>query len=401
MPDTEKLGRDGQSGSGAPRPVVLVLLGCFSTGVEATGPNQNLLGMVRALSHRYRFRVLAEAVPGDTVGEWQVLQGVEQMPLESIKGFVPGLRAAIAATPHDAILSNGFFDRGFTIPSLLLRKLRLIPRRPYLLATHGEFSPGALAISARLKAAYLAVVRRFGLLDDVTLQSTTELETSEIRAGFPSFDGPIAMTPVIRSIPSMPDRTAAPGEGPLRVVFLSRIDRKKNLHYALECLARAGIEATYDIYGPVSDEAYWRECQAVIRAMPPNVTVTHRGVVTQREVPHVLSRYDLFFMPTLGENFGHAIVDALAVGLPVLISDQTSWRGLETAHAGWDIPLDDRDATIAALRWLDAAGPDERLRLSAGAHRYITDKLADDDAVHATQSCLDQLIGPRDAASAS
>lgn len=401
MSETGSRHRSGQADSATPLPVVLVLLGCFSTGVEATGPNQNLLGMVRALSHRYRFRVLAEAVPGDKVGEWQMLQGVEQMPLKSVKGFVPGLRAAIAATPHDAILSNGFFDRGFTIPSLLLRKLGLIPQRPYLLATHGEFSPGALAISARLKAAYLAVVCRYRLLDGVTLQSTTDLETSEIRAGFPAFDGPVAMTPVIRSIPPMPDRVARPGEGPLRIVFLSRIDRKKNLHYALECLARADIEAIYDIYGPVSDDAYWRECQAVIRTMPPNVTVTHRGVATQREVPLVLSQYDLFFMPTLGENFGHAIVDALAVGLPVLISDQTNWRGLADARAGWDIQLDDTDATIDALRWLDAAEADERLRLSAGAHRYITAKLADDDAVRATQTCLDALVGPRDAASAA
>lgn len=400
MAEAEKRDEAVHRDSRTSLPVVLVLLGCFSTGVEATGPNQNLLGMVRALSHRYRFRVLAEAVPGDKVGKWQMLQGVEQMPLKAVKGVVPGLRAAIAATPHDAILSNGFFDRGFTIPSLLMRKLRLIPRRPYLLATHGEFSPGALAISARLKSAYLAAVRRLGLLEEVTLQSTTDLETSEIRAGFRSFDGPIAMTPVIRSVPPMPARAAGPGEGPLRVVFLSRIDRKKNLHYALECLASAGIKAAYDIYGPVSDEAYWRECQAVIRTMPCNVTVTHRGVVTQREVPLVLSQYDLFFMPTLGENFGHAIVDALAVGLPVLISDQTNWRDLEAIRAGWDIPLDDREATIAALRWLDAAGPDERWRLSVGAHRYITEKLADDDAVRATQSCLDQLIGPRDVASA-
>lgn len=52
-----------------------------------------------------------------------------------------------------------------------------------------------------------------------------------------------------------------------------------------------------------------------------------------------MSEHDLLLMPTLGENFGHVIPEALISGCPVLISDRTPWRELESKKAGWDIPL--------------------------------------------------------------
>ena len=45
-------------------------------------------------------------------------------------------------------------------------------------------------------------------------------------------------------------------------------------------------------------------------------------------IVEALGRSDLFLLPTGGENFGHAIFEALACGVPALISDQTPWRGL-------------------------------------------------------------------------
>lgn len=55
-------------------------------------------------------------------------------------------------------------------------------------------------------------------------------------------------------------------------------------------------------------------------------------------------------LPTKGENFGHAIFEALNLGKPVLISDQTPWRNLSAAGAGWDLPLDSQDAFVEALQ---------------------------------------------------
>jgi glycosyltransferase involved in cell wall biosynthesis len=50
-------------------------------------------------------------------------------------------------------------------------------------------------------------------------------------------------------------------------------------------------------------------------------------------------------MATWGENFGHAIAEALQHGKPVIISDRTPWRNLKTANAGWDLPLEEKSFT--------------------------------------------------------
>jgi glycosyltransferase involved in cell wall biosynthesis len=46
-------------------------------------------------------------------------------------------------------------------------------------------------------------------------------------------------------------------------------------------------------------------------------------------------------LPTLGENFGHVFVEALAAGCPLIISDRTPWLNLKQKEIGWDIPLEE------------------------------------------------------------
>jgi glycosyltransferase involved in cell wall biosynthesis len=73
--------------------------------------------------------------------------------------------------------------------------------------------------------------------------------------------------------------------------------------------------------------------------------------------------------PTLGENFGHSIVEALWLGVPVLISDRAPWTNVQTFNAGWSLPLTHPQAFAEKLRDIYAMG-DEWLSLSEGAIRY-------------------------------
>src|SRR5690606_35406238 len=63
------------------------------------------------------------------------------------------------------------------------------------------------------------------------------------------------------------------------------------------------------------------------------------GSVEPARVTGLFSKYDSFLLPTRGENYGHVIAEALSVGTPVLISDQSPWRELQSDDLGWDLPL--------------------------------------------------------------
>ncbi len=63
---------------------------------------------------------------------------------------------------------------------------------------------------------------------------------------------------------------------------------------------------------------------------------------------------EAFILPSHQENFGVSVVEALACGVPVLISDQVNiWREIASARAGL-VESDDLDGTIRLLeRWLE------------------------------------------------
>jgi glycosyltransferase involved in cell wall biosynthesis len=289
------------------------------------------------------------------------------------------------------LITNSFFDRVFSIPMLLMRRVGAIPHRPALLAPRGEFSPGALAIRQGRKNMMILAARGAGLLRGIAMQATSEAEAEDIRRGL-GFEGDIFVTPNIRDVPAEPQHCPRSAGEKLRVTFLSRIDRKKNLLFALDALAGARVPIAFNIYGPVSDEAYWRACQARVAELPEQVTVTHHGSIAQREVLGTLAAQDLFFLPTHGENFGHSIADALLAGTPALLSDQTPWRRLADTGAGWDLPLAEPAQFSEKLREMAAKTPEELLAMRRAARAFGVSRIDRAGSAALLKQCLETMI---------
>jgi glycosyltransferase involved in cell wall biosynthesis len=359
---------------------------------EATGPVQSLLELADVLSGEFYFKVIARErkfsfrCDSRTAQAWERYRSVERyycsMAWRGARGFAQLLRS----TPYDILVLNGFFDPEFTIPALLLRRFGLVPRRPTILAPRGEFSAGALELKSARKQAYLTAVATLGLIDDVWLHATGEDEAKEIRATIP-WARRIAVAPNIRILRPLP----APDESDsanrrLRLVFLSRVDRKKNLDYALQVLARISVPAVLDIYGPISDAAYWAECERIIASLPDRVEARYQGAIPNEAVCATLAGYDLFLLPTRGENFGHAIFDSLEAGVPVLISDQTPWRDL--GDAGYALPLAEPAAFQLAIEQFARSGPVERAAMRRAARSIAENAAKASDAVARSRSML-------------
>ena len=68
---------------------------------------------------------------------------------------------------------------------------------------------------------------------------------------------------------------------------------------------------------------------------------TFTGMLLGPDKLAVLRDASLFVLPSYSENFGLAVIEAMAAGLPVIISDQVNiWREVETGRAGRVIPCD-------------------------------------------------------------
>ena len=130
----------------------------------------------------------------------------------------------------------------------------------------------------------------------------------------------------------------------MKIISIARIAPEKNTLYAIEVLSKVKANVEADFYGPVYDKDYWEDCRLAAEKLPSNVQLKFCGAIATEEISKTLPNYDLLFMPTRGENFGHIILESLQAGTPVLISDQTPWRNLALENVGWDLSLNSKES---------------------------------------------------------
>lgn len=118
--------------------------------------------------------------------------------------------------------------------------------------------------------------------------------------------------------------------------------------------------------GP-ADDAYGRRMRELTVQLGLEAHITWTGMLTGDLKWGAFRAADAFILPSHQENFGVSVVEALACGLPVLISDQINiWRQISSDHAGL-IETDDLPGTVRLLRrWAELA-PTEKDSLRANA----------------------------------
>lgn len=371
------------------KPTVMVVASYYLPGYRAGGPIRSVSAIVDRLSDEFRFRVVtgdrdagaAAPYEGVETGCWETVGDAEVRYLSRSEQTLSGLAEVLNQAPYDLLYVNTFLHPVYALRVLGLHRMGWIPETPVLVAPRGHLSPGALSVKAWRKKAYLALVRALGLCEGVVFHASNEQEQQDIRRVFPDARVRVAsdLLPPLGEDPSFDEREPVKESGHLRAVFLSRVAPEKNLRGLLEACRKVDARVELSIVGPVDDESYWSECEDLIVSLPDNVACEYLGAVTPRRVPEVLRDHHLFVLPTLSENFGHAILEALSVGLPALVSDQTPWSGLEEHGAGWVCLVDAVDCFTARIEKAADLAQEEYSRMSAAARSYV-EKAADQES---------------------
>ncbi len=284
------------------------------------------------------------------------------------------IRGQLDVIRPDFIYLNSMFSLKFTIYPLLTARLFMRDIQ-IILSPRGMLRESAIRFKTRKKKLFLRGLRMLGLHHGLRFHATDRTEAQDIYKYFgrssavtlaPNFPGAIA-----GDLP-VPVKTA----GQLSMIYVGRIHPIKNLDFLLEALKGVRTKVGLTIVGSVEDEGYWEKCKKIIAALPDNVKVEYAGEIANRELQTVTAKHHIFALPTKGENFGHAIFEALALGKPVLISDQTPWRGLQAAGAGWDLALDKPGLFRDAIGEAGAFGQEEYERRVRSTRKYLQDYIA-------------------------
>ena len=365
-----------------PSTSIFVIVRFYLPGYKTGGPLRSISNIVEHFGDQFQFYILtkdrdwtdAAPYPNVTQDAWNDV-GRAKVFYASHFSFRL-LRQLLAEVAPAAVYLNSVFSP-LTIRVLCMRRLGIIPGIPVILAPRGELAESALATKRLKKRCYLWFAKKAGLYNGLTWHANWVQEANEIRRTM-THESNIHLAPNIPKVLDPVARMSEKAMGSLRIVFLSRIGPVKNLLFALQILPSLVGDVVFDIYGPIDQKSYWAACEKKIVSLRAQVKVNYRGPVRYSDVAATLSRYHFLLLPTTGENFGHVIFEALSVGCPVIISNRTRWRNLQTRAAGWDLPLDDRSRWSAVLQRCVEMGDAEYRSLSEGAQRVAKEQDSSD-----------------------
>lgn len=372
---------------------IIIFNRTFLPGFKEGGPIRSIVNLIKRLGGEFDFSVVTrDRDIGDTVpyegmkrDDWNTVDGCRVFYVAEEDISFSKICRLVAEQRADVVHLNSFFDAIFTQRVMWAKRLGLLNGPRICVAPKGEFSAGAFAQKQWKKKLFTTMVRVLGLYKGVHWHASSELEAADIRRVLP-WVKPVEISIALDLAP-LPDVShalatrSAPATDGLVIAFLSRIVPKKNLSFALKALADVTVPVRFLVYGTREDDGYWNECERLIRRLPPQVTVDYKGVVLPDEVPASLAKADLFFFPTLGENYGHVIHEALCAGLPVLLSDQTPWEKVVEKKVGWVYPLGDVNPYVRAIESYWALSVEERSAMAERAIAYGDEVARNDTAV--------------------
>jgi glycosyltransferase involved in cell wall biosynthesis len=147
-------------------------------------------------------------------------------------------------------------------------------------------------------------------------------------------------------------------------LFLSRIHRKKGCDLLLEAFGRVAVDTELDLVVAGPDE---EGLQALLEAQAARLGIAGRvhwtGMLEGDVKWGVLRAAEAFVLPSHQENFGIAVVEAMACGVPVIISDKVNiWPEIAQDKAGI-VNADTAEGTYQGMVAFLAMRPEERLQM--------------------------------------
>ncbi len=339
------------------RPRIALTIDWYLPGTNSGGPVRSLANLVAALPN-HDFYIITrntdycavQPYEGIAANVWvQMGPNVKVCYLQERLLTKQKIQALLLETEAQVVYVSGVYSKVFSQwPVSSAKGLNI----KTVVAARGMLSPHALAVKPVKKYLFLSLMRWLNAYGHVLFHATSEQEASDIR----NVLGANTRVQVLSNIGRMEASQQLPIEktaGALKLVSVGRIAPEKGTLQGIKALKNVRGKVSLDLYGTSYNTAYWQECQQEIAALPANIEVLHHGHCPSEEVASKLAAAHALLLPSEGENYGHAIVESLAQGRPVLISKHTPWQNLASQHAGWDASATELPDAIQTLLDMD------------------------------------------------
>jgi starch synthase len=209
----------------------------------------------------------------------------------------------------------------------------------------------------------------------------------------PSFKAAVVVAPYgAPSIPAVPPSAPPrPTGNQLRVLFVGSLGQRKGLSYLFEACRQLEGAIQLTVIGTRPQE----DCPALDREL---AQVRWIGSCPHPQVLAEMAAHDVFVFPSLFEGFGLVLLEAMAMGLPIITTPNTAGPDvIEEGREGFIVPIRDSRAIADRLARLHD-NPDLRDEMSANARRRAAEFTWDDYGAKLT-ACIQTALANRTATS--
>ena len=323
---------------------VLIFIDWYLPAFKAGGPIISINNIVNNLAGLHDFYVVTSVTDlgGELVVEksdfnkWKKLDENHNViylnrPLFSIGKLINEIKPSI-------IYVNSVFSFKFSIlPIVLAKKNKNIKR--IIVAPRGMLGEGALKIKSFKKKNFISLAKIFNLYSQIFWHASTQKEALEVSKIFGNKSKVITAQNFASVSNQIGFKKKKKEDGKLNILFASRISKKKNLLLLVNAICQSEFKKhiTLKIIGHNENPEYFDKCLAFIKNN--EISFDYLGPLPHSELSDHYQNCDIFCLPTLHENFGHVIMEALSFGMPILISKNTPWLNLENKQMGFDLEL--------------------------------------------------------------
>ena len=328
---------------------ILVSSEWFPPAFKAGGPIRSVYNLILAMKSDgsnpdLQFFVLAgiydlgeeEKMAGVDEGVWSNLESVSgvQVRYENRSNWKKSnWKNIFDEVKPDVLYLNSLFSIAFALRPLQIARANGVKT---VLAPRGMLGAGALAIKPLKKFIFLSLARNLDFFHSVEFHASTKDEVLEVKRHIPGkkvFEARNFPDPTIKALPA---NTLTKG---LNLLCLGRVHPIKNLLFALEILSNMDLNSrkvNVNIVGPSEDEKY---LNSILNLSKDSLEITYSGATSHKGLREVFKNAHFLLMPTLHENYGHAIIESWGFGRPVLLSDNTPWSDLQKLGLGYSTAL--------------------------------------------------------------
>ena len=243
---------------------------------------------------------------------------------------------------------------------------------PYLITPRGVLAPWHIRRKSRVKffkkMVYFALAGKSMLRSARCLHAVASKEVEGFRQI--GYDGPVTIVPNginPRDFNELPPREEAEAYWPdLRnrrvILFLSRLSKEKGLDQFLPALANVVRGSTYKdvllVLAGSDLEEYSTIVNALVTKNRLSEHVLFTGMVEARRKAQLISRADIYALPSHAEGFSLSLLENLASGKPVLITNGCNFPEVARSGAGFCVPAQQGPLEEGLKRLLDMSALD-------------------------------------------